>query len=120
MWRHGFGRGTRWRQQLDCDIVMTVAAYADESFLSTRSSACEPHKKSRFKTFEGFGDSTLNFVVRAFVSSMSVRLETIHELHTTIHEAFNREGIEIAFPQRDVHIRNIEQTQPIKISNNAA
>ena len=58
-------------------------------------------------TFEEFGDSTLNFVVRAFLADMDSRLETINNLHTTIHERFAAAGIEIAFPQRDINIRSL-------------
>lgn len=58
-------------------------------------------------TFEQFGDSTLNFTIRAYLAALDQRLETIHELHTLIHERFNAEGIEIAFPQRDLHVRSI-------------
>ncbi len=39
-------------------------------------------------TFEGFGDSTLNIVVRCFLSSLDQRLKTLHELNTTINERF--------------------------------
>jgi potassium efflux system protein len=60
-------------------------------------------------TFEQFGDSTLNFVIRAILGDMSDRIVTIHELHTHINERFAEEGIEIAFPQRDLHIRSVEQ-----------
>ncbi|MCG6156887.1 mechanosensitive ion channel domain-containing protein [Rubinisphaera margarita] len=58
-------------------------------------------------TFEGFGDSTLNFVLRCYLGKMENRLETIHRLHTNIHRTFLNEGIEIAFPQRDLHIRSM-------------
>ena len=58
-------------------------------------------------TFEEFGDSTLNFVVRAFLADMDNRLETINNLHTIIHERFGAAGIEIAFPQRDINIRSL-------------
>jgi len=58
-------------------------------------------------TFEGFGDSTLKIVIRCFLNQLSLRLPTIHELHTTIHERFKRAGIEIAFPQQDLHIRSL-------------
>ena len=58
-------------------------------------------------TFEAFGDSTLNFVMRAYLASLDNRLETIHKLHTRIHQRFMQEGIEIAFPQQDLHIRTI-------------
>ena len=58
-------------------------------------------------TFEGFGDSTLNLVVRCFLTSLDVRLVTIHELHTAINRQFNQHDIEIAFPQRDLHLRTV-------------
>ncbi|MEQ8790904.1 MAG: mechanosensitive ion channel [Pirellulaceae bacterium] len=57
-------------------------------------------------TFEQFGDSALNFVVRAYIANLDKRLETISQLHTSIHERFAKEGIEIAFPQRDINIRS--------------
>jgi potassium efflux system protein len=60
-------------------------------------------------TLEQFGDSTLVFVVRAFVASLDVRLATIHELHTEIHRRLGNAGIEIAYPQRDINIRGLEQ-----------
>ena len=63
-------------------------------------------------TFEQFADSSLNFLIRACVAKLDDRLETIHDLHTTIHERLNEEGIEIAFPQRDIHIRTDERTEP--------
>lgn len=56
-------------------------------------------------TFEGFGDNSLNLVLRAYLESLDGRLDVIHELHTAIDKAFRAEKIEIAFPQRDLHIR---------------
>ena len=44
---------------------------------------------------------------------MDNRLSTIHELHTAINREFEKAGIEIAFPQRDLHIRSIET--PVRI-----
>lgn len=57
-------------------------------------------------TFEEFGDSTLNFMVRFYLASLDNRLTTISELHSQVHERFNAEGIEIAFPQVDVHMKS--------------
>lgn len=57
-------------------------------------------------SFEGFGDSSLNFVLRTYLASMESRLDVIHELHTSIHKAFRAEGIEIPFPQRDLNLRS--------------
>jgi potassium efflux system protein len=58
-------------------------------------------------SLEGFGDSALNFVVRTFLPNLDNRLEVIHQLHTEINRAFRDAGIEIAFPQRDLHIRTM-------------
>lgn len=58
-------------------------------------------------TFEGFGDSTLDLVVRCYLADLDNRLGTIHELHTQINNRFNAAKIEIAFPQRDLNIRNL-------------
>jgi potassium efflux system protein len=53
--------------------------------------------------FEEFGDSSLNLSLRAFVSSLSVRLSTITALHAAIDRKYREAGIVIAFPQRDIH-----------------
>lgn len=58
-------------------------------------------------TFEQFGDSSLNFVLRAYLPNMENRLKVIHDLHTRIDDEFRQAGIEIAFPQRDLHIRSL-------------
>lgn len=58
-------------------------------------------------TFEGFGDSTLNIMIRCFLNRLDLRLPTIHQLHTTINERFKEAGIEIAYPQQDLHIRSL-------------
>jgi potassium efflux system protein len=60
-----------------------------------------------FAAFDQFGDSSLNIVLRCYLPNLDKRLATIHEIHTQIHERFNMEGIEIPFPQRDLHIRSV-------------
>jgi potassium efflux system protein len=54
--------------------------------------------------FEAFGDNTLNLVLRCFVGTQDDRMPTITALHEAINEKFNKAGIVIAFPQRDVHL----------------
>jgi potassium efflux system protein len=63
-------------------------------------------------TFEEFGDSSLTFMLRAFLAQVEDRLSTIHALHTRIKQRFEEEGIEIAFPQRDLHIRSVDPSVP--------
>ncbi len=58
-------------------------------------------------TFEGFGDSTLNLVLRCYLPNLDHRLGVIHDLHTEVDHRFQEAGIEIAFPQRDLNIRTL-------------
>ncbi len=55
--------------------------------------------------FDDFAESTLNFVLRVYMPSRSIYLQLRHELLTEIAHQFHQAGIEIAFPQRDIHIR---------------
>lgn len=57
--------------------------------------------------FTEFGDSTLNFELRVFVSGLAHFRRARHELNTAIHERFRDNHIEIAFPQRDLHVRSV-------------
>ncbi len=56
-------------------------------------------------TFEGFDDSTLRLVLRCYLPNLDNRLSTITALHTAIDQAFAEAGIEISFPQQDIHVR---------------
>ena len=56
-----------------------------------------------------FGESSLDFELRVFIPHPDLLLETKHELHMAIDQRFRDEGIEIAFPQRDIHIKSIVQ-----------
>lgn len=57
--------------------------------------------------FKGFGDSTLDFVLRVYIPNLGCYFTVINDLHSTIYKRFKQEGIEIAFPQRDLHLRSI-------------
>ena len=55
--------------------------------------------------FEAYGDSSLNFTIWVHLRIPSDRMPATHELNSAIFEAFNEHGIEIPFPQRDLHIK---------------
>lgn len=57
--------------------------------------------------FLGFGDSALNFELRCFVRNIDERLSVVSDLNFAIDAAFRAEGIEIPFPQRDLHVRTL-------------
>ncbi|MDP6350525.1 MAG: mechanosensitive ion channel, partial [Chloroflexota bacterium] len=56
--------------------------------------------------FIEFGDSSLNFLIFAWVDTPAKRLTTLSDLHFAIDEAFRENDIEIPFPQRDIHLRS--------------
>jgi potassium efflux system protein len=62
--------------------------------------------------FLGFGDSSLNFEVRVFAKDLGDRMPLIHALHMAIDAALRRHGIEIPFPQRDIHVRTLPGATP--------
>jgi len=57
--------------------------------------------------FRGFGDSTLNLELRVFIPTRDVYLQVLTHINTKIAQEFQRAGIEIAFPQRDFHLRSV-------------
>ena len=59
-----------------------------------------------FVVFVGFGDSTLNFSIRAFVSEPIHRWRVIHDLNMRLERVLRENKIEIPYPQRDVHVRS--------------
>ncbi|WP_298915840.1 mechanosensitive ion channel domain-containing protein [uncultured Algimonas sp.] len=65
--------------------------------------------------FLGFGDSSLDFEVRVFLRNFEDRFPVRHTLHTEINKALAEAGIEIPFPQRDLHIRS--QDMPLGIES---
>lgn len=56
--------------------------------------------------FEDFGASSLDFTLRVYIADVMDQLELRTDLRLAILNRFREEGIEIPFPQRDLHIRS--------------
>jgi potassium efflux system protein len=54
--------------------------------------------------FEGFGDSSLDFALLAWIPEPQTDLRACSDLRFAIDAAFRRVGIEIPFPQRELHL----------------
>ena len=63
-------------------------------------------------TFDSFGDSSLMIMLRCFIGSMDHLRPTTSELNQSINSKFEKAGISIAFPQRDIHL---DTSQPLDI-----
>jgi small-conductance mechanosensitive channel len=55
--------------------------------------------------WKDFGDSSLDFELRVFVGDYQKAYTIRSELRFAIFKAFKDAGVEIPFPQRDLHIR---------------
>ena len=61
-----------------------------------------PAARVRFRTF---GASSLDFELLAWAPEPVLRGRLLHELNGNVYKAFQAEGIEIPFPQTDVHLK---------------
>ena len=60
--------------------------------------------------FLGFGESSLDFELRCWTSNFDQLFVVQSDLVTRIHDALYEHDIVIPFPQRDLHIRSVDNT----------
>lgn len=84
--------------ELARELLLKVAA-------ETPNTLREPAPRALFL---GFGDNSLAFDLRVYIKGIDYLLATKSELHFRIDRAFREAGIEISFPQRDLHLRSID------------
>jgi potassium efflux system protein len=58
--------------------------------------------------FKGLGESSLDFTVRFWARDAATAVSARSEVGVAIVEALEAEGIEIPFPQRDLHLRSVD------------
>ncbi len=59
--------------------------------------------------FDNIGDDRLNFILRVWIWDIDEMMPVRSELHQEIIRTFRDANIEIPFPQRDVHIHQIDK-----------
>lgn len=92
----------------DCNLALAMrlmeeAAREHENVMSDPSPSI---------VFDGFGDNTINLILRCFLPNLDRRGGTISDLNLAIHRKFVAAGISVAFPQRDVHL---DSRRPLEI-----
>jgi potassium efflux system protein len=58
----------------------------------------------------GLGESRIDFELRVFVRDPLDIMSLIHEINAAITHTLHEAGIEIAYPQRDIHVRSMMDT----------
>jgi potassium efflux system protein len=66
--------------------------------------------------FEEFGDSALQFRMYFWIADFDESLTTRGRLYTEVNEALKAAGVEIPFPQRDLHLRSIQTDERLHLS----
>jgi potassium efflux system protein len=110
------GRLVNWSLS---DAILRVEVPVGIAYGSDTEKACRvlrevaqkhPHilkEPPPYVLFRGFGESSLDFELRVFSPDITHYLEIVHDLHMEIDRLFREEGIAIAFPQRDLHVRSL-------------
>jgi len=81
-------------------VIATLQGVAEEN----EDILVNPEPRVRFRLF---GDSSLNFELLGWIADPANRGRVKHELNCAVYKAFNKHGIEIPFPQRDLHVRTM-------------
>ena len=65
--------------------------------------------------FMGFGESSLDFQLRVHLSEIDNWYPVQSEILQEIDRKFRLEGIEIPFPQRDLHVRSVDESAALSL-----
>lgn len=108
-------------------VIKVGIAYGSDTRLATdlllRAAAENPlilGDPAPFAVFTSFGDSSLNYDLRVYVSGLRNYGKVQHEMHIAIDDLFRQHKIEIAFPQRDLHVRSLPEDLIQQVSRTAA
>lgn len=91
--------------------ILLACAEANPTVLST------PKPQALFLAF---GSSSLDFQVRVWIADFVDRLDVLSELNQDIENEFKLAGIEIPFPQTDLHVRSVDDEIAALIHKNSA
>lgn len=63
---------------------------------------------------ETFGDSSLDFALRAYVPAIEQLVQVRHELNVAVDRRLREAGIEVSFPQYDIHVRTFPRALRVR------
>ena len=96
-------------------IISVGVAYGSDTELVQESLMEIAHRHPQLRrdprpevVFKNFGDSTLNFELRVVMANRDKLPQVQHELNMAIDKCFRERKIEIAFPQREIHVRGAD------------
>jgi small-conductance mechanosensitive channel len=115
-WSHGDPR-----TRLDIDIGVSYNSDLETVIRCLTEAAMEHAEVLKHPAPEvlhqGFGDSAWKMRLRAWVDTPQGRVRIQSDIHCAIVKKFREHGVEIPFPQRDLHLRS---PQPLSVATTAS
>ena len=100
-------------RRIDIDLGVAYGSEPSQVIaLLTRITTETPHvakTPAPVVLFTGLGASSLNFAIRAWTYDFDNWINIRSELMTRVHAALRDAGIEMPFPQQDVHLRSMSK-----------
>ncbi|WP_247729650.1 mechanosensitive ion channel family protein [Halovivax limisalsi] len=96
--------GVAYGTDIDAFEALALDIAAEESLVLD-----SPTPRMRFRAF---GDSALEYELLCWVSSPTRVKKAHHQLNRALYKRLQKAGIEIPFPQRDVHVVSETETDP--------
>jgi len=108
-------------------IIPVGVAYGSDVSLVMETLMASARENSKIAKTPGpqvlflkFGESSLDFELRVWVLDADDRLVVSSEIHQEIDRRFREAKIEIAFPQRDLHLRSVDESVILKPKETAS
>lgn len=103
-------RNALGRVQINVGVSYDADPEQVQALLLEVANSCDLVAKhpAPFVVFEDFGDSALSFSVRAYLTDINKGLSAQTALRTMIFASLREANIEIPYPQRDLHLRDLD------------
>jgi len=70
--------------------------------------------------FRGFGDSSLDFEIRFWAADYADFIQLSSDIASGVYDALAAAGIEIPFPQRDLHLKSVAASVAARLNGSSA
>jgi small-conductance mechanosensitive channel len=103
-------RNTMGRVSVQVGVAYSADPARVRKLLQDVATSCDALLKfpAPFINFDNFAASSLDFTIHAFVADINKSGNAASELRITVFKALQANGIEIPFPQTDVHLRDLD------------
>ena len=100
----------------DTDPELVKQCLLDVAYLEAKENSFVLLEPEPFVHFVGFGNSSLDFELFVWVSDPRELIRVKTSINFRIFKSLKEHQIEIPFPQRDLHLRSVDQSVQVKFN----